>query len=174
MILLQLCTKNLDHLENREKSVDHQVLDLRCIDLAASLIVTGFGSKIDRTRLRNRWCQVSEPELWSFYCAGEPSEKSLEVMRKFSEQYARRSDTFFCVDKGVTAVVVKVSWLVDTPLNLSVFESSFACEVQSRVSSSCAAKLCEVDLYTWRKLHWDTELYLAWSLPRSEQTIKCP
>ncbi|CAM6043426.1 unnamed protein product [Sphagnum compactum] len=37
----------------------------------------------------------------------EPSEKSLEVMRKFSEQYARRSDTFFCVDKGVTAVVVK-------------------------------------------------------------------
>jgi ferredoxin-thioredoxin reductase catalytic chain len=75
--------------------------------LAASLIVTGFGSKIDRTRLRNRWCQVSEPELWSFYCAGEPSEKSLEVMRKFSEQYARKSDTFFCVDKGVTAVVVK-------------------------------------------------------------------
>lgn len=40
--------------------------------------------------------------------AGEPSEKSLEVMRKFSEQYARKSDTFFCVDKGVTAVVVKV------------------------------------------------------------------
>ncbi len=109
MILLQLCAKNLDHLENREKSVEYQVLDLRCIDLAASLIVTGFGSKIDRTRLRNQWCQVSEPELWSFYCAGEPSEKSLEVMRKFSEQYARRSDTFFCVDKGVTAVVVKVS-----------------------------------------------------------------
>jgi hypothetical protein len=145
MILLQLYAKNLDHLENGEKSVEHQVLDLRCIDLAASLIVTGFGSKIDRTRLRNRWRQVSEPELWSFYCAGEPSEKSLEVMRKFSEQYARKSDTFFCVDKGVTAVVVKV---VDTPLNLSVFESSFACEVQSFVSSSCAAKLCEVDLYT--------------------------
>ncbi|KAG0592412.1 hypothetical protein KC19_1G250100 [Ceratodon purpureus] len=39
--------------------------------------------------------------------AGEPSEKSLELMRKFSEQYARKSDTFFCVDKGVTAVVVK-------------------------------------------------------------------
>jgi ferredoxin-thioredoxin reductase catalytic chain len=38
---------------------------------------------------------------------GEPSDKSLEVMRKFSEQYARKSDTFFCVDKGVTAVVVK-------------------------------------------------------------------
>lgn len=39
--------------------------------------------------------------------AAEPSPKSLEAMRKFSEQYARRSDTFFCVDKGVTAVVIK-------------------------------------------------------------------
>ncbi|XP_024374711.1 ferredoxin-thioredoxin reductase catalytic chain, chloroplastic [Physcomitrium patens] len=39
--------------------------------------------------------------------AGEPSEKSLDAMRKFSEQYARKSDTYFCVDKGVTAVVIK-------------------------------------------------------------------
>ncbi|RWW43335.1 hypothetical protein BHE74_00051019 [Ensete ventricosum] len=38
----------------------------------------------------------------------EPSDKSVEVMRKFSEQYARRSGTYFCVDKGVTAVVIKV------------------------------------------------------------------
>uniref|UniRef100_A0A1D1ZGF9 Ferredoxin-thioredoxin reductase catalytic chain, chloroplastic n=1 Tax=Anthurium amnicola TaxID=1678845 RepID=A0A1D1ZGF9_9ARAE len=37
----------------------------------------------------------------------EPSEKSVDVMRKFSEQYARRSGTYFCVDKGVTAVVIK-------------------------------------------------------------------
>ncbi|URE42079.1 hypothetical protein MUK42_03221 [Musa troglodytarum] len=37
----------------------------------------------------------------------EPSDKSVEVMRKFSEQYARRSGTYFCVDKGVTAVVIK-------------------------------------------------------------------
>ncbi|CAA6670051.1 unnamed protein product [Spirodela intermedia] len=37
----------------------------------------------------------------------EPSEKSVEVMRKFSEQYARRSGTYFCADKGVTAVVIK-------------------------------------------------------------------
>ncbi|XBH75260.1 ferredoxin-thioredoxin reductase catalytic chain, chloroplastic [Triticum dicoccoides] len=33
--------------------------------------------------------------------------KSLEIMRKFSEQYARRSSTFFCSDKSVTAVVIK-------------------------------------------------------------------
>eukprot|EP00271_Cylindrocystis_brebissonii_P010447 TRINITY_DN26635_c0_g1_i1.p1 TRINITY_DN26635_c0_g1~~TRINITY_DN26635_c0_g1_i1.p1 ORF type:complete len:153 (-),score=15.60 TRINITY_DN26635_c0_g1_i1:291-749(-) len=39
--------------------------------------------------------------------AGEPTEKSLEAMRKFSEQYARRSGTYFCVDKGVTSVVIK-------------------------------------------------------------------
>lgn len=37
----------------------------------------------------------------------EPSEKSVEIMRKFSEQYARRSDTYFCVDKSVTSVVIK-------------------------------------------------------------------
>ena len=40
--------------------------------------------------------------------AAEPSEKSVEIMRKFSEQYARRSGTYFCVDKGVTSVVIKV------------------------------------------------------------------
>lgn len=39
----------------------------------------------------------------------EPSEQSVEIMRKFSEQYARRSGTYFCMDKGVTAVVIKVT-----------------------------------------------------------------
>lgn len=42
--------------------------------------------------------------------AVEPSEKSVEIMRKFSEQYARKSGTYFCVDKGVTSVVIKVSY----------------------------------------------------------------
>uniref|UniRef100_A0A803KQA5 Ferredoxin-thioredoxin reductase, catalytic chain n=2 Tax=Chenopodium quinoa TaxID=63459 RepID=A0A803KQA5_CHEQI len=28
-------------------------------------------------------------------------------MRKFSEQFCRKSDTYFCVDKSVTAVVIK-------------------------------------------------------------------
>lgn len=37
----------------------------------------------------------------------EPSDKSVELMRKFSEQYARRSGTYFCVDKSVTSVVIK-------------------------------------------------------------------
>ncbi|KAJ9562371.1 hypothetical protein OSB04_007531 [Centaurea solstitialis] len=49
--------------------------------------------------------------LVKFFClfisAAEPSDKSVEIMRKFSEQYARKSDTFFCVDKGVTSVVIK-------------------------------------------------------------------
>uniref|UniRef100_A0A7N0U2X9 Ferredoxin-thioredoxin reductase catalytic chain, chloroplastic n=1 Tax=Kalanchoe fedtschenkoi TaxID=63787 RepID=A0A7N0U2X9_KALFE len=41
-------------------------------------------------------------------CGGvDPSEKSIEIMRKFSEQYARKSGTYFCVDKGVTSVVIK-------------------------------------------------------------------
>uniref|UniRef100_A0ACD5WXF2 Uncharacterized protein n=1 Tax=Avena sativa TaxID=4498 RepID=A0ACD5WXF2_AVESA len=37
----------------------------------------------------------------------DKSDKSVEIMRKFSEQYARRSSTFFCSDKSVTAVVIK-------------------------------------------------------------------
>ncbi|GJY35900.1 ferredoxin-thioredoxin reductase catalytic chain, chloroplastic [Tanacetum coccineum] len=37
----------------------------------------------------------------------EPSDKSVEIMRKFSEQYARKSGTYFCVDKSVTSVVIK-------------------------------------------------------------------
>jgi len=50
---------------------------------------------------------TSVPKGLAVRAGGEPSAKSLEIMRKFSEQYARKSDTFFCVDKGVTAVVIK-------------------------------------------------------------------
>nr|YP_009314878.1 Ferredoxin thioreductase subunit b [Scinaia undulata]SCW23333.1 Ferredoxin thioreductase subunit b [Scinaia undulata] len=32
---------------------------------------------------------------------------SLEAMRKFSEAYAKRTGTFFCVDSSVTAVVIE-------------------------------------------------------------------
>jgi ferredoxin-thioredoxin reductase catalytic chain len=47
--------------------------------------------------------------LWAAAGADASNDKSVEVMRKFSEQYARRSNTFFCADKTVTAVVIKVS-----------------------------------------------------------------
>ncbi|EFN54326.1 hypothetical protein CHLNCDRAFT_53143 [Chlorella variabilis] len=36
-----------------------------------------------------------------------PELRSLEVMRKFSEQYAQRTGTYFCMDLSVTAVVIK-------------------------------------------------------------------
>jgi len=36
-----------------------------------------------------------------------PSDKNLEVMRKFSEQYAKGTGTYFCMDLSVTAVVIK-------------------------------------------------------------------
>uniref|UniRef100_A0A8I6XKE4 Ferredoxin-thioredoxin reductase catalytic chain, chloroplastic n=1 Tax=Hordeum vulgare subsp. vulgare TaxID=112509 RepID=A0A8I6XKE4_HORVV len=39
--------------------------------------------------------------------ADSSEQKSVEIMRKFSEQYARRSSTFFCSDKSVTAIVIK-------------------------------------------------------------------
>mmetsp|Transcript_9406 Transcript_9406/g.10881 ORF Transcript_9406/g.10881 Transcript_9406/m.10881 type:complete len:157 (+) Transcript_9406:77-547(+) len=34
-------------------------------------------------------------------------DKQLEMMRKFSTQYAKRTDTKFCMDLSVTAVVIK-------------------------------------------------------------------
>ncbi|KAL4581661.1 hypothetical protein LXL04_006187 [Taraxacum kok-saghyz] len=69
---------------------------------ATSSYSVGFGfSSITtpHTRLHRRRVVISK--------ADEPSDKSVEIMRKFSEQYARKSDTFFCVDKGVTSVVIK-------------------------------------------------------------------
>mmetsp|Transcript_15577 Transcript_15577/g.35734 ORF Transcript_15577/g.35734 Transcript_15577/m.35734 type:complete len:202 (-) Transcript_15577:61-666(-) len=36
----------------------------------------------------------------------EPEEKSIEVMQKFSNQYARRSGTYYCSDRSVAAVVI--------------------------------------------------------------------
>jgi ferredoxin-thioredoxin reductase catalytic chain len=37
----------------------------------------------------------------------ESNDKNLEVMRKFSEQYAKGTGTYFCSEKSVTAVVIK-------------------------------------------------------------------
>ncbi|GAA0174791.1 hypothetical protein Leryth_008411 [Lithospermum erythrorhizon] len=47
------------------------------------------------------------PRVNNVVCKDGPSDKSVEIMRKFSEQYARKSGTYFCVDKGVTSVVIK-------------------------------------------------------------------
>ena len=35
------------------------------------------------------------------------TDKSLEAMRKFASTYAKRTGTYFCVDPGVTAVVIE-------------------------------------------------------------------
>ena len=37
----------------------------------------------------------------------QASEKSLEAMRHFAEQYAQRTGTYFCSDLGVTSVVIE-------------------------------------------------------------------
>lgn len=71
--------------------------------------------------LRPAFCTLLPPFLWISRLRGsnllvlpvEPSEKSVEIMRKFSEQYARKSGTYFCVDKGVTSVVIKVNSLFE-------------------------------------------------------------
>ncbi|MBE9118804.1 ferredoxin--nitrite reductase [Lusitaniella coriacea LEGE 07157] len=35
------------------------------------------------------------------------SNKTLAAMKNFAEQYAKRTDTYFCVDSSVTAVVIE-------------------------------------------------------------------
>ncbi|MEC4895187.1 MAG: ferredoxin-thioredoxin reductase catalytic domain-containing protein [Oscillatoria sp. PMC 1051.18] len=35
------------------------------------------------------------------------SDKTLQAMKNFAEQYAKRTDTFFCLDPSVTAVVIE-------------------------------------------------------------------
>lgn len=37
----------------------------------------------------------------------QATDKNLEAMRHFSEQYAKRTGTYFCSDLGVTAVVIE-------------------------------------------------------------------
>ena len=34
-------------------------------------------------------------------------DKALEAMKNFSEKYAQRTDTYFCIDPSVTAVVIE-------------------------------------------------------------------
>jgi ferredoxin-thioredoxin reductase catalytic chain len=37
----------------------------------------------------------------------QASEKNLDIMKSFAESYAKRTNTYFCVDPGVTAVVLE-------------------------------------------------------------------
>jgi ferredoxin-thioredoxin reductase catalytic chain len=41
------------------------------------------------------------------YQKGKDISENLEAMRKFSETYAKRTNTFFCIDESVTAVVIE-------------------------------------------------------------------
>eukprot|EP00892_Ulva_mutabilis_P007997 jgi/Ulvmu1/556/UM001_0564.1 len=59
------------------------------------------------TRITGRSGVRSSAVHRSIRCRAEPEDKSLEVMRKFSEKYAKLSGTYFCMDKSVTSVVIK-------------------------------------------------------------------
>jgi ferredoxin-thioredoxin reductase catalytic chain len=39
--------------------------------------------------------------------ASSTQDKALEAMKNFAEQYAKRTDTYFCIDPSVTAVVIE-------------------------------------------------------------------
>lgn len=69
------------------------------MNLSTVLKTPSLFSRVNqRKRVLVRAAQTSDQETTS---------KSLEIMRKFSEQYAKRSGTYFCMDKSVTAVVIK-------------------------------------------------------------------
>eukprot|EP00877_Chromochloris_zofingiensis_P014373 jgi/Chrzof1/918/Cz01g33170.t1_FTRC[v5.2] len=66
------------------------------------------------TELQSFSCSVPargfdpQPTPFLHFCAEAAADsKNLEVMRKFSEQYAKRTGTYFCSDKSVTAVVIQ-------------------------------------------------------------------
>uniref|UniRef100_A0A803MMC0 Ferredoxin-thioredoxin reductase catalytic chain, chloroplastic n=1 Tax=Chenopodium quinoa TaxID=63459 RepID=A0A803MMC0_CHEQI len=65
-------------------------------------------SQILRTRTTRPQCVILSKV--------EPSDQSVEIMRKFSEQYARKSGTYFCVDKGVTSGLAEHKDALGAPL----------------------------------------------------------
>uniref|UniRef100_A0A8I6Y8T6 Ferredoxin-thioredoxin reductase catalytic chain, chloroplastic n=1 Tax=Hordeum vulgare subsp. vulgare TaxID=112509 RepID=A0A8I6Y8T6_HORVV len=62
---------------------------------------------VSRGGRRGGRCAVRAQAAGDGGAAYSSEQKSVEIMRKFSEQYARCSCTFFCSDKFVTAVVIK-------------------------------------------------------------------
>lgn len=73
-------------------------------------------AKVLYNRLKQPICCFNYKSYWSSCRLVEmntptkptqASEKNLELMRSFSESYAKRTGTYFCVDPGVTAVVIE-------------------------------------------------------------------
>ena len=74
--------------------------------------------------------------MWAAAGADASDDKSVEIMRKFSEQYARRSNTYFCADKTVTAVVIKVSMPSENPVLLhSLLLGTSCCDQTLKTST---------------------------------------
>ena len=79
------------------------------------------------TRMASRHSSSSSKVSLVTKCEG-PTAKNLEIMRKFSEQYARSSGTKFCMDKSVTAVVIQGTFLSITQtssLSFGLFSDCF-------------------------------------------------
>lgn len=79
------------------------------------------------TRMASRHSSSSSKVSLVTKCEG-PTAKNLEIMKKFSEQYARSSGTKFCMDKSVTAVVIQGTFLSITQtssLSFGLFSDCF-------------------------------------------------
>ena len=88
------------------------------------------------TRMASRHSSSSSKVSLVTKCEG-PTAKNLEIMRKFSEQYARSSGTKFCMDKSVTAVVIQGTFLSITQtssLSFGLFSDCFFTSVCACIS----------------------------------------
>lgn len=88
------------------------------------------------TRMASRHSSSSSKVSLVTKCEG-PTAKNLEIMRKFSEQYARSSGTKFCMDKSVTAVVIQGTFLSITQtasLSFGLFSDCFFSSVCACIS----------------------------------------
>uniref|UniRef100_A0A7S0PNT8 Ferredoxin-thioredoxin reductase catalytic chain, chloroplastic n=1 Tax=Ostreococcus mediterraneus TaxID=1486918 RepID=A0A7S0PNT8_9CHLO len=72
-----------------------------------TMFTTSTASRAAIMRASNTTRIARRSSTTSVVTRAAASEKNLEVMRKFSEQYARGSGTYFCMDKSVTAVVIQ-------------------------------------------------------------------
>ncbi|KAJ0099652.1 hypothetical protein Patl1_21978 [Pistacia atlantica] len=107
--------------------------------LQASLYGSNISSFICPATPRTRTAQHRPATL--IRCQVEPSDKSVEIMRKFSEQYARKSGTYFCVDKGVTSVVIKKKRYTLKKLMLKNFGQGLADHKDSLGAPLCPCRL---------------------------------
>ncbi|KAG7548620.1 Transcription factor MADS-box [Arabidopsis suecica] len=96
----QACLSNKEHYSAVQESVNNYELNQLMQHELYGFDQNLCSSDITNSNLLDHYGNMSE-----VLAKAKPSEKSLKIMRYFSEQYGRRSGTYFCVDKDLDAQV---------------------------------------------------------------------